>query len=122
MLRGLFIRRTFLLLDWCLLLLIVLGVLFSASRILVHFRPPADVEGSPDASEKPGGGLNAVKDISEYSRIMASGLFGIAGQTVQEQPAAPKPEDPVIKPTDIKVMKWGTRCAPTASANRWSRM
>lgn len=121
MLRGLAIRRTFVLLER----LVVFGVALSvaawytdAFRYLPKGKSSvaAAIPFEPDA---PVGSLAQIKTRGDYDSLINSGLFGDAAKTLKEAPPPPPPE-PVEKETELHLQLCGTAATtpkdPFASA------
>lgn len=106
MLRGLFIRRTFITLDWVLGILIVAGGGYAFMRFMGPVGANADPALAGAASEVPGSMIAKAGARADYDRIVASGLFGSSGQVRQEKPApAPEPE---AEETQLRLKLCGT--------------
>jgi general secretion pathway protein C len=109
MLRGLVIRQAFVVVEMVLVLLTVAG----AGYAVTHLYGSAwkgggpESEAEPGLPEAPGGALAEVKPRSEYDRIVATGLFGLAGRTALDQPTTAPPE-PEETETQLRLKLVGT--------------
>ncbi len=106
MLRGLLIRQAFLVSDWVLILLTVVGVCFGVAHsigmpLTGRISP---TETADAAASEPGGALTDVKPRGDYEVIITSGLFGSAGKMVQEAP----PPAPQETETQLRLKLCGT--------------
>jgi type II secretory pathway component PulC len=107
-LRVLAIRQVFLLSDWVVILLIVAGACYAAVHFLGMPMGQPEVQSESDAAGDASGAdvLMGVKPRAAYDRIVTSGLFGSAGKTVQEKPAAaPSPD---VEETKLRLKLCGT--------------
>lgn len=122
MLRGLAIRQLFVLTNWVLATLIVLGALGLAASALYKARHAQSPSGKPGteaaaASAKP---LATVKPRAAYDAIMASGIFGPGAQATTDAPAAPAAPTAPEAETQLRLKLIGTAATtpkdPFASA------
>ena len=104
MLQGLVIRQAFLIIDWVLAVLILVGVVFLAMSFL---EKPAELA-IPDASNVEGSPQSPLLEVQPrpvYDRFITSGFMGVAGETAAPPVAAPPVE---VAETELKLKLRGT--------------
>lgn len=105
MLQGLVIRQGFLIVDWVLAALVLVGIVFLAMSFV---EKPADagIPAPPSFDGAVQSPLPEVQPRAIYDRFVTSGFMGAAGQTVAAAaPAAPSAE---VTETQLKLKLKGT--------------
>jgi len=110
MLRGLVIRQFFVASDWLVVGLIVCGAGFAGWRLFggVWTRDVADLEQGVEVPESDPSTLAQIRPRTEYDRIVASSLFGPAGQTKRNEGGAELAPSPEETETQLRLKLCGT--------------